>query len=340
MTDNYPGGYRKANRVDLDMRGNYDEGIAIAACPVASLLMMYGDGARGVQPHNVVGGICSLRIAVDHKLEGGVGGIVPVYAWDDWKAGEIVQYMTALRADKCYALAANGYAYTDGMLLCSAGDGTLMPLPADSVANEQLYESVAAGSSVTNTNTITAFTPNYTLAAAALKAGDVIRIHAAVSAPTTNSTDTLTITIKIGTTVIVATGAVDVANGDEGVIDAILTVRTIGAAGTIIGNGNWTLGVPGTATTRAFTLASTAIDTTATQQIQVFATWSATSAGDIATLDELEINLDRSVTYAALATVYEDSLDLTTTSTTSTTVDGFYNSGQTSPANAIRIQAL
>lgn len=156
-----------------------------------------------------------------------------------------------------------------------------------------MYVAVAASANVTNTNTETAFDVSFTIKKNTLKVGDKIRIRARVSAPTTNSTDTLTLKLKIGSTVVVATGAVDVADGDAGIIDAELTIRTIGASGTFVASGHWVLGVPGTATVRGAVLASTVIDTTADQAVTVTATWSVASASNICALQELSGELVR-----------------------------------------------
>lgn len=135
----------------------------------------------------------------------------------------------------------------------------------------------------------TAFTINqYTFPANSLQAGDAIRVRGAC--PITWNTGTLTLQILIGTTVVGTTGAVTNATGDAFTFDAEINVRTAGASGTIVASGTYVDGVPGTATAREFTpLASTAIDTTATQFISVVATWGTANAGNSVVLAQLDI---------------------------------------------------
>lgn len=148
---------------------------------------------------------------------------------------------------------------------------------------------VAASAAVTNTTTETAFDQSFTFDANTLKVGDIIRIRAQAIATATNSTDTLNLKLKIGSTIIAATGAVDVANNDIGYIDVDLVVRTVGASGTFVAAGVVALGAAGTVTTKATNLASTTIDTTATQQVTVTATWSVASASNSCRLDVLNV---------------------------------------------------
>lgn len=158
-----------------------------------------------------------------------------------------------------------------------------------STAMQKVSANVAVSATITNTTVETAFDKSYTIAANRLSAGDVIRIIAAGKCPSTNSTDTLTVKVKIGTTVLLATAAVDVANNDRWRLEILVNVRTIGASGTIVASGVWTLGVPGTATQRADGLDSTTIDTTATQAITVTATWSVANASNQTYLDQLDV---------------------------------------------------
>jgi hypothetical protein len=142
------------------------------------------------------------------------------------------------------------------------------------------YTSKAASTAVANTTTETAFDQNVTIPASALRAGDVIHIVHQGIATATNSTDTLKSKLYIGATNIADTGAIDVANNDIFVIDAYVQIRTVGASGTLVAWGTTNIGTSGTATTKAFYLASTAIDTTASQLITAKATWSVANAGD------------------------------------------------------------
>jgi predicted RecA/RadA family phage recombinase len=146
-----------------------------------------------------------------------------------------------------------------------------------------------ASSAIANTTAETAFDKSHTIQANTLQVGDVLKIRAQAIAPSTNSTDTLTLKLKLGTTLIAATSAVDVANNDIGYFDATVVVRGIGSGGTIAGTGEQTLGTPGTATVKPFALAATTVDTTVDQAITVTATWSVANAGDSCRLDMLTV---------------------------------------------------
>lgn len=151
------------------------------------------------------------------------------------------------------------------------------------------YTNTAASAAVTNTVAETAFDKTYVQPANTLRAGDVLKIRLLVRATSTNSTDTLNVKLKIGTTVLAATGAVDVANDDCAYIDVDVVIRTIGATGTLVAMGQTSLGVLGTATFRPAHLASTAVDTTAAQTISATATWSVANAGNSCRLEILSV---------------------------------------------------
>ena len=161
------------------------------------------------------------------------------------------------------------------------------------LANVLLYSSTAASSAVTNTTTETNFDTNFTIPANTLKAGDVLRVRAQAIATATNSTDTLNLKLKLGSTAVLATGAVDVANNDVGYIEADVVIRTIGASGTLVATGVTALGVEGTVTAKPGKLASTTIDTTAATACAISATWSVASASNSCRLDVFDVQLLR-----------------------------------------------
>lgn len=181
--------------------------------------------------------------------------------------------------------------YAGRLALDKAGTDTTanVALNLRSEAAAMLFAAVVASTAVTNTTVETAFDQSVTLAANALRAGDVIRIIAQGIATATNSTDTLTVKLYIGGTVIVATAALDVANNDLFTVSCDLVVRTDGAGGTIVAFGSSFIGTPGTASSKPYALASTAIDTTAAQLIKATATWSVANAGDSCRLDVLNV---------------------------------------------------
>lgn len=227
-----------------------------------------------VQPHSARGGMNSRMFAREDSYQ--FRGVDDAYAAD-----EIVFYNEASPGEQVYARLKLGENVAIGDTLISYGDGTLAKAASGYLANI-----AAASSAVTNTNTETAFSNgSVTIPANTLKVGDVIRVRAQGIATATNSTDTLTVRLMIGTDAVATTGAVDVANNDIFLIDATIVVRTIGASGTYTATGTVSLGASGTVTAKAFFLASTAIDTTAAQTLAVKATWSVASASNSVRMD-------------------------------------------------------
>lgn len=270
-------------RIELRaQRSRYREKAAAGAINPGHLVQL-GSGDT-LTVHSTYGGSGRMLVALEDALQGNT--ITTAYA-----SGDIVPHKEAARGDEFYMrLPAGAVAVVIGDKLISNGDGTLVKALSES---ETLYVNTADSAALTNTVTETAFDKSYTIPANMLKVGDVIRISAQVLATATNSTDTLTVRLKIGSTTIISTGAVDVANNDIATITCELVVRTIGASGTFVGTGEQSLGVPGTVTSKPFNLVSTTIDTTATQAITVTGQWSVASASNSCKLTLLDVGIDR-----------------------------------------------
>lgn len=294
----YPQNDTNPKRVVLKSpSGRAGEQPASGTVPVGSLLQ--GDGAGGVVVHGVAGGRAERMFAVERCYQG-IGGPATVNAFDNYASGDRVLIQHAEPGDIIYGLLKAGAVSVVDGFLSSAGDGSLSPTPTGSGA-QNLYESVADSATITNTAAETDFNKTYAIPANFLQVGDVLHIRGVVTVPNQNSTDTLTLKLYVGTQVIVATAAVDVATNDQGLIDAYFTVRSIGASGTFIANGVEALGIPGTATARPFALGSTSIDTTASKTIKVTATWSNASTSNQAVLSSLSVDLDRITSYSSVA---------------------------------------
>jgi len=158
------------------------------------------------------------------------------------------------------------------------------------------YRASAPSAVITNLNVETLFDINLSIPASTLAIGSSIRVWGSGFVPGGTATaDTLTLRVRVGGVagVLIFQGpAIDVADNDEFVIDARATLRTVGAAGTIVGGGMSALGVPGTATARSWAVQSTAIDTTAALVVGVTAQWSAAAAANQVRLDQLEIDVE------------------------------------------------
>lgn len=132
---------------------------------------------------------------------------------------------------------------------------------------------VAAGTTATDTTDETTLA-SVSIPANSLKAGDIIEVYASVLAASTNSTDTFNYKVKIGSSIAAATGAVDLADNDTGVLIARIQCRDNGATGKFVAMGHTRL-----KTTAAHTvLAEATIDTTAAIVVAVTATMSVASA--------------------------------------------------------------
>lgn len=152
-------------------------------------------------------------------------------------------------------------------------------------------------SEVTNTNTETVFsTGTYTIPANRLQAGTVITVVAAVTVTGVAAADTLRLRVRIGGasgTVLALSPAIAVAANDTAFITCTAVVRTAGATGTVIGSA---LGAGPDAPSAvgygwSSVGTSTTLDTTATQAVVCTATWSATSASNVARLDVFNVIL-------------------------------------------------
>jgi hypothetical protein len=201
-------------------------------------------------------------------------------------SGAISQYARVYAAASGKVSATANGNFIGIALTATANNGEYLIVLRNSGDQSLLFSQVAASTAVTSTSTETAFDASaFTLPANFLRAGDVIKISYQGIATATNSTDTLKARLFIGSTVISDTGALDVANNDIFVGSATLVIRTAGSTGTVVGEGWTNIGTPGTSTSRGFNLASTTIDTTATQAISLKGTWSTTNAGNSARSD-------------------------------------------------------
>lgn len=161
---------------------------------------------------------------------------------------------------------------------------------------ELRYSLAAAGTALTNSTTRTALA-SFTIKGGMLRANSRIRVRAQVIATATNSTDTLLLDIggAVGGTPasLVAGTATDVADNNIGVIDADLTIRTIGASGTLVGFAHIsTLAASGTAAPVEKLIASTTIDTTADLVLGVYGTWSVASASNSCRADVFNVDVN------------------------------------------------
>jgi hypothetical protein len=218
------------------MQTRYEEARASVAITPGMLIENVSDGT--VRPHTVRGGRSRKQFAVELYFAGGLvpgdvvntpgGGIDSVYAIND-----LVRIKEATPTDVIYSLLKQGENVTKGDWLVSGGDGTMVK-----GASAVLQNIVADSATVTNTTAETTFSNGtVTVPANSLKVGDRLRVRQLVVFPATNATDTARIRMYLGATSLLDTGAVDVANGDNALLEVNLTIRTVGAGGTYVASG-------------------------------------------------------------------------------------------------------
>lgn len=269
------------NRIVLICRGRREEYNCDVACLPGHLLELRSD--NGVAPHTVKGGNPGLlAVAEEDALQGKT-------TVDAYVVGNPVFTRHPAKGDVLLMRLLSGQSVAEGAQLMSNGDGTLTAATTLTVVS--LLNNVADSSAVTNTAAETTFsTGTLAIPANSLSVGDVLHIRGAVIVTAQNSTNTNRVKVKIGTTVIADSGAVALAANDVVEFDVFVTIRTIGASGTLVAEGTVTAGTPGTATETPVVVASTAIDTTAIQTVTVTDTQSAASAGNSAKLSQLLID--------------------------------------------------
>lgn len=269
-------------RIELISHGRHDEAPASADCYPGMVLQQ--NSSMQVAPHAVPGGLGPLMVAVE----------------DAWRGADITQKLPAnyvipfrrpTRGDLLLMLLQNGQNVAAGVGLMSAGDGTL-------VANNgpSLYEIVTPSAVITNVGTETAFSNGtYTIPANTLQVGDVIHVRAKVFCVAENSTNTHRIRLYLGTAplTLADSTALQLAANDVVEFNLDITVRTIGATGTIIATGTMAYTISGTWTSSGITDVSATLDTTIAEPLVIKSLASAVSAGNQIRLDEFTVNLAR-----------------------------------------------
>ncbi len=141
----------------------------------------------------------------------------------------------------------------------------------------------------TSSTTEDEFDQKVTIAAGDLQEGDVLHIRAAFKAPATHDTDTFNFKLYVGTELIKATGAVNLANDEIAYIDAMVTVRAAGASGKLAGSGVYGIGAEGTATAKPFIKEEAAEDLSVAVDVKATVTVSVSDVGNEAILKDLVV---------------------------------------------------
>jgi hypothetical protein len=177
--------------------------------------------------------------------------------------------------------------------------GNLLAMP-DSAAEPKLvpvtHTLLAAAGSALSNSTVETVLASGTILKNSLIAGQLIQCRFQGIVTASNSSDTLTVRLRIGGVlgiVLIAMNATDATNNDIFTGEFELAIRSIGAPGTMAGVGTFK-SIPaaeGTMTIRDDILAQAAIDTTADQQVCVTGQWSVASAGNSCRVDFFRLTL-------------------------------------------------
>lgn len=151
---------------------------------------------------------------------------------------------------------------------------------------------LANSSAVTNTTTETAFDKTVVIPARHCFKGTRLKISGLVRHPSTNSTNTSTIKVKVsdGTTTVVVyqSNAEDVANESVCQFDCELTVRgALDASAEVVGHGVGGFNIASTYRNTYGVTDGSALDSTAAWTVSVTETWSAASASNSSFLESL-----------------------------------------------------
>lgn len=146
---------------------------------------------------------------------------------------------------------------------------------------------------VQSTTVETAFTQKVTFKANTLKVGDRFDFVCAVETPSTNSTDTLVVKVKLADIVLGANTAINVANNDVIVVQGWFVVTAIGAGSTAsitFGSLSYANAATAVSLATAATRTTSANFSTATDEdLTVTGTWSVDHDNNIARLEMLHI---------------------------------------------------
>ena len=167
----------------------------------------------------------------------------------------------------------------------------LQALDALGSGSHLLYAMVANAATLTNTTAATVV-GTFTVDGAGLRVGDVLHVRASGTCPSTDSTDTLTVALSLGTESIATTGAVDVANADQFHLDFYIVIRAIGASGAVAGCGFVVLDSTTTVLTKAVKAQATE-DISGNVALALTGTWSVAAAANQFILDNFIVELLR-----------------------------------------------
>lgn len=281
-----------ANRILLKVRDkHFVEFAADANTQPGHIVQKNSDG--GGQPYSVLGGKAEKCIAIEDSGQGNtINGTYflsnPVSSQPD-----MIQAHRGSDGDEvAVRVTAGTAAIANGASLMSNGAGGVV---THSQGDHTLFEAIAASTAISNTTAATAFSNgSYSLPANFLQVGDIFTFKGALHLPATNSTDTIAITLVVGTTTIATIPAYDPANNDIITFEFTMEVLSIATTTcTVSVEGHYAQGAPGTAADKALETVTATFNSTIANTIAVKGTWSVASTGDQVIMDNYDIEVSR-----------------------------------------------
>lgn len=185
-----------------------------------------------------------------------------------------------------------GTGLMEGIALdAGSGDGSIIEVLPKKGGSELLHNATAQSDALGTSSAAEATFSNgsVTIPAGEIKEGDVFRVKARGTLPATNSTDTFTGKLKVGTEVIVTTPLPDAVNGDQFIIDAEIAVRVAGSSGKLVATGYALNDALAAGLAVPFGLAEASEDISGAIAISVTGQFSASSAGNEARLQQFSV---------------------------------------------------
>jgi hypothetical protein len=238
----------------------------------------------GAITYNCATGLNLLNIPANlasaYKITDGIGTVVDV----DTRTGvRVLNLMGGVAADVVAAL--GRLSTTDGV-----ASGTARVVGGRCTANVSAADSLLASAGAA---AFVSFAQTYSIPADTLKVGSKIRIRALVRVSNASGADTLSCKLRVGTTTLITTTAVDPgATTDIHILEFELTARAApGATASCIGSGTWITNTGGTIAHGTGLLGATNLATNGALVLDVQAVWSATTANTAAILETFDVEI-------------------------------------------------
>ena len=275
------------NRIVLISRGRHEE--APANITVYPGMLASKDPNNNLMPHNIYGGRGPVYV-IEEDAWRGLTINQPLVSPAGDGTFQVAPYRVAAKGDKLLMLLQKGQNVTAQTMMMSGGDGTIVADP-----NGPLYAISTPSTVVTNTTVATTFSNgSFSVPANSLVVGSVLQISGQGTVLSQHAADTHEIKVLLGAgpTTLLDFTALPLATGNIFGFALSFSVTDVGATGHIVGKGTYWYGNPLSPTEAAFTLASTAVDTTVGELVAIQTTASAANTLNQIQLNQFRVELD------------------------------------------------